>query len=218
MKARFEPGEQAGFGALQGHVSDADLGESQRFGALQQSRNDLLPDDLLGPRGLLILNHPPILETRRLHWPDEAACAHFAQALAAQPDIVHARLELHGPLGAGKTTFVRHLLRALGVRGRIKSPTYTVMEPYRVTGPSGQPLDIAHFDFYRFTDPREWEDAGFRDVFAQPGLCLSEWADKAHPWLPPPDVSLHIILQSDDTRELHLCAHSPIGQRLLTLP
>jgi tRNA threonylcarbamoyladenosine biosynthesis protein TsaE len=81
-----------------------------------------------------------------------------------------AYVELQGPLGAGKTTFVRHLLHALGVQGRIKSPTYTVLEPYQLPG-----LAVSHFDFYRFEDPREWEDAGFREVFAAPGLKLAEW-------------------------------------------
>ena len=138
--------------------------------------------------------------------------------MAAHPDIAHARLELDGPLGAGKTTLVRYLLRALGVSGRIKSPTYTVMEPYQVQRASGDVLDIAHFDFYRFTDPREWEDAGFRDVFAQSGLRLSEWAEKAHPWLPTPVLSLCITPRSDETRVVHLCAYTSLGQRLLTLP
>jgi hypothetical protein len=85
----------------------------------------------------------------------------------------NAFIELHGDLGAGKTTLVRHLLRALGVQGRVKSPTYAVVEPHEVPG-----LAIWHFDFYRFTDPREWEDAGFRDVFASPGLKLAEWPRK----------------------------------------
>ena len=76
---------------------------------------------------------------------------------------------LEGDLGAGKTTFTRHLLQALGVQGRIKSPTYAVMESYDVGWP------VAHFDFYRFSDPQEWEDAGFRDVFASPGLKVCEW-------------------------------------------
>ena len=105
--------------------------------------------------------HVPILETRLLHWPAEAACAAFAQGLAVRPALRSAFIELHGPLGAGKTTFVRYLLRALGVGGRIKSPTYAVLEPYALPG-----LAIAHLDFYRFEDPREWADAGFRDVFA----------------------------------------------------
>jgi tRNA threonylcarbamoyladenosine biosynthesis protein TsaE len=136
--------------------------------------------------------HAPILGTRHWHWPDEAACAasaaHLAAHLAAQPAPADAFIALHGPLAAGKTTFVRHLLRALGVAGRVKSPTFTVLEPYRT--PAG--LEVSHFDFYRFDDPREWEDAGFRDVFARPGLKLAEWPDKAAPVLPPADLTLFI--------------------------
>jgi tRNA threonylcarbamoyladenosine biosynthesis protein TsaE len=163
--------------------------------------------------------HSPILESRVLHWADEAACAAFAAQLARQPGLAQAFLTLHGPLGAGKTTFVRHLLRALGVTGRIKSPTYTVMEPYQAHG-----VDIAHFDFYRFNDPREWEDAGFRDVFARPGLKLAEWPDKAAGALPTPDLALHIAVEEpaaaarEDAQPSRLvCVQSltPAGQGLL---
>ena len=117
------------------------------------------------------IDHPPILESRQLQWLDEAACAAWARQLAGRAGINQAFIELAGPLGAGKTTWVRHLLRALGVAGRIKSPTYTVMEPYTLA--DGH--EAAHFDFYRFSDPREWLDAGFRDVFARPGLKIAEW-------------------------------------------
>lgn len=139
--------------------------------------------------------------------------------MARLPGLADAFVTLQGPLGAGKTTFVRHLLRSLGVAGRIKSPTYTVMEPYRVGG-----QDIAHFDFYRFNDPREWEDAGFRDVFAQPGLKLAEWPDKAAGVLPTPDLALHLWLASvvdggrDDSppaREVRVDALTPAGLALL---
>ncbi len=120
-------------------------------------------------------------------------------------------MELHGPLGAGKTTFVRHLLRALGVQGRVKSPTYTVMEPYAVGG-----LAVSHFDFYRFNDPREWLDAGFRDVFSEPGLKLAEWPDKAQGLLPVPDLRLHIEPAADgEHRVLQLQAFTPRGLELL---
>ena len=164
------------------------------------------------------LSHPPILESRHLRWADEAACAAFATRLACAPDVHNAFLTLQGPLGAGKTTFVRHLLRALGVTGRIKSPTYTVMEPYQAGG-----LDIAHFDFYRFNDPREWEDAGFRDVFSRPGLKLAEWPDKAAGVLPTPDLALHLSVpaSADDAaensppRQIRVDALTPAGRRLL---
>lgn len=88
---------------------------------------------------------------------------------------------LRGDLGAGKTTFVRHLLRALGVTGRIKSPTYALVEPYDLPAPAGGPTmpPAWHADLYRFDDPREWEDAGLRELFASPGLKLVEWPEKA---------------------------------------
>jgi tRNA threonylcarbamoyladenosine biosynthesis protein TsaE len=91
---------------------------------------------------------------------------------------------LYGDLGAGKTTFVRHLLHALGVTGRIKSPTYAVVEPYSVAAG-----EVWHFDFYRFSDPREWEDAGFRDIFASVGLKLCEWPQNAAGVMPTPTLS-----------------------------
>ena len=142
----------------------------------------------------------PILETDLL-WPDEAAAQVTAERLAAvlrpSPD---ATIELHGPLGAGKTTFVRLLLRALGVQGRIKSPSYAVMESYELPGGN----TASHFDFYRFGDPREWEDAGFRDVFAAPGLKLCEWPEKAAGQLPPADLQLFLELMPDDSRRVRV--------------
>lgn len=155
--------------------------------------------------------HPPILETRLLHWPDESACAAFAQALAARPGLAQAVIELHGPLGAGKTTFVRHLLRALGVAGRIKSPTYALMEPYTLAGGAA----AAHFDFYRFDDPREGLDAGLRDVFATPGLKLVEWPDHAAGLLPRPDLRLWLDPQDDDSRTVRAEACTTLGRDLL---
>ena len=153
----------------------------------------------------------PILESRSLLWPDEAACERFARELARCPGLMQCSIELHGTLGAGKTSFVRHLLRALGVTGRIKSPSYAVLETYALPDLG----TASHFDFYRFDDPREWEDAGFRDVFAAPGLKLSEWPEKAAGVLPPPDLVLLIEALPDDSRRVRVDAHSPRGVVLI---
>jgi tRNA threonylcarbamoyladenosine biosynthesis protein TsaE len=143
-------------------------------------------------------------------WEGEEGTRAFAARLAAQPAIAGAFIALHGDLGAGKTTFVRHLLRALGAQGRIKSPTYAVVEPYELPG-----LDAWHFDFYRFEDPAEWEDAGFRDVFASPGLKLAEWPEKAQGLLPPADLDIHIALAEDERRIVRLVANTARGRELL---
>lgn len=120
-------------------------------------------------------------------------------------------IELHGTLGAGKTTLVRHLLRALGVTGRIKSPSYAVLESYDLDqGPA------SHFDFYRFENPREWEDAGFRDVFTAPGLKLSEWPEKAAGMLPVADIQVWLSTrESDDARLVELRAGTTLGVQVL---
>jgi len=204
MEARGHPVEQALFGAAQIDVCNADLGESQLTRPSPQPLHQRLPVDLM------LTAHAPILETRTLHWADEAACAAFAATMARQPALADACIELRGPLGAGKTTFVRHLLRALGVTGRIKSPTYAVLEPYALPG-----LAISHFDFYRFDDAREWADAGFREIFAAPGLKLAEWPDRAAGMLPPPDLRLHIEPRDDGTRDVTVEAGTARGQELL---
>lgn len=147
-----------------------------------------------------------------MHWQTESDCAQFAQRLAAllRPSLARgdsALIELRGTLGAGKTTFTRHLLRALGVQGRIKSPSYAVVEPHEANG-----LSMWHFDFYRFAEPREWEDAGFRDLFAAPGLKLVEWPDKAEGLLPPPDLCLDLDTLADERRAVVIRSATGQGQ------
>ena len=105
---------------------------------------------------------------------------------------------------------MRHLLHALGVQGRIKSPTYAVVEPYELPG-----LDVWHFDFYRFADPREWEDAGFRDIFASKGLKLAEWPEKAGAMLPTPDLDIALQTTSESERTVTLTARTAVGRALL---
>ena len=147
---------------------------------------------------------------RAIAWRNEDDTRAFAAQLASHPAIADAFIELNGELGAGKTTFVRHLLRALGVQGRIKSPTYAVVEPYELPG-----LMAWHFDFYRFNDPREWEDAGFRDVFAGAGLKVAEWPEKAQRLLPTADLVMRIEADADETRHVTLTAQTPRGRELL---
>jgi tRNA threonylcarbamoyladenosine biosynthesis protein TsaE len=145
-----------------------------------------------------------------VRWDNEAATHRFAQVLAQQPLLANAFVTLHGDLGAGKTTFARYLLQALGVQGRIKSPTYAIVETYDTAlGP------VAHFDFYRFNDPQEWEDAGFRDIFASPGLKLAEWPQKAQALLPAADLDLHITTNTDAGRTVVLSAATAHGSTLL---
>ncbi|MBA3056406.1 MAG: tRNA (adenosine(37)-N6)-threonylcarbamoyltransferase complex ATPase subunit type 1 TsaE [Gammaproteobacteria bacterium] len=154
--------------------------------------------------------HPSIVKS--LLWPDESATQRFAQTLAGASALRNAFIELRGELGAGKTTLVRHLLHALGVAGRVKSPTYAVVEPYEL--PERQ-LNVWHFDFYRFSDPREWEDAGFRDIFASSGLKLAEWPEKAAGFLPRADLIFALNAVTETSRQVTLSAQTTVGQALL---
>jgi tRNA threonylcarbamoyladenosine biosynthesis protein TsaE len=164
--------------------------------------------------------HPPIVGSApfaappsagaALVWKSEEETRAFAERLAAHAALANAFIELRGELGAGKTTLVRHLLRALGVAGRIKSPTYAVVEPYELPG-----FPVWHFDFYRFADAREWEDAGFRDIFAGPGLKLAEWPENAGKLLPRADLVVRIDAQADESRHVFLSSQTPVGEELL---
>jgi tRNA threonylcarbamoyladenosine biosynthesis protein TsaE len=165
----------------------------------------------------------PVTVTAR--WDGESACAAAAARLAqawraAAADAQRTgTITLTGGLGAGKTTFARHLLRALGITGPVKSPTYTLIEPYEVAAPGGGTWPVAHCDFYRFADPREWEEAGLRDVFSAPGLRLVEWPQKAGDLMGPADLAITIERPADagdDVRDLVATAATAVGLHWLS--
>jgi len=140
--------------------------------------------------------------------PSEAETLAFGSALAAavEPGLV---VFLSGELGAGKTTLARGLLRGLGHAGRVKSPSFALVEPYTFSR-----LYLYHFDFYRFTDPRELGDAGFREYFNPESVCLVEWPENAAGWLPAAD--LRITLRVEGTgRQLEIDADTEAGRRCL---
>lgn len=105
-------------------------------------------------------------------------------------------IHLRGELGAGKTALVRAVLRELGVTGKVKSPTYTLVEPYEVSR-----LTLYHFDFYRLHEPEEWSDAGFRDYFNEYSVCLVEWPEKAGSLLPRADLTITLAHPASDQPE-----------------
>ena len=150
-----------------------------------------------------------------MHLPDEAATRAQGARLARiiEPGLA---LYLHGELGSGKTTLARGLLRGLGHRGRVKSPTYTLVELYTVSR-----LDLYHFDFYRFKDPKEWRDAGFNEYFNDASVCLVEWPEKAAGLLPAADLDIALEFAGDG-RDLSIRAGTESGKaclhRLMQMP
>jgi tRNA threonylcarbamoyladenosine biosynthesis protein TsaE len=140
--------------------------------------------------------------------PDEAATLAFGAELA-RALVPGLTIYLIGDLGAGKTTLTRGVLRGLGYSGKVKSPTYTLLELYTVSS-----LYLYHFDFYRFADPQEWVDAGFRDYFNADSVCIVEWPEKAGEFLPAPDLRISLEAQQSG-RSLHVHAETEAGKQCL---
>jgi tRNA threonylcarbamoyladenosine biosynthesis protein TsaE len=147
---------------------------------------------------------------------DERATARLGAALAR---AIEAHIEeisehglivgLSGDLGTGKTSVVRATLRALGVTGAVRSPTFTLVEPYVVSS-----LNFYHFDFYRLASPNEFSFAGFRDMFGPAAVCLIEWPEKAGSHIPAPDLRVTLTVAGEG-RHAALAATTELGTRCL---
>ncbi len=150
------------------------------------------------------------------HWQDflkeEAGTQALGIALAraGAPGLT---LHLHGDLGAGKTFLTRALLHALGFVGRVKSPTYTLVEPYTIEL-GGKPVELMHFDLYRMGSPEEFIDAGFREHFGAGKICIVEWPEQAAGVLPPADIDVFLSAKGEG-RAVELRAHSDLGASCL---
>lgn len=147
----------------------------------------------------------PVLKTM----PSEEAMQLFGAVLAkavAGGAIVY----LYGQLGAGKTTLVRSMLRSMGYEGKVKSPTYTIVEPYDVGS-----LTVYHFDLYRLNTPDELEQIGIADYAGPASICLIEWPEKGFPLLPAPDLACYIEIKGQG-RVLRFESQTVRGDAILT--
>jgi len=144
--------------------------------------------------------------------PDETSTQTLGAALARTltPGL---KIYLHGELGAGKTSLTRALLQAAGHTGRVKSPTYTLVEPYAISVQS-KPLRLMHFDLYRMGSPDEFIEAGFREYFDSDHLCIVEWPEQAEGLLPPSDLDVFLSVAGEG-RTVELCANSEQGTTCL---
>ncbi|HSC23687.1 MAG TPA: tRNA (adenosine(37)-N6)-threonylcarbamoyltransferase complex ATPase subunit type 1 TsaE [Casimicrobiaceae bacterium] len=151
------------------------------------------------------------MSTLSLHLPDAQATTRAGAALAPclRGGMV---VTLQGDLGSGKTTLVRGLLRACGVEGPVKSPTYSLVEHYPISS-----LYFYHFDFYRFMSPDEWESAGMADYFRDDAVCVVEWPERVGDLLPVPDLALSLAYASDGGRGLDARSCTEQGERCLTM-
>jgi tRNA threonylcarbamoyladenosine biosynthesis protein TsaE len=147
------------------------------------------------------------MTTARVEVDDEEAMLALGASMAARlrpGQLVY----LQGDLGAGKTTFVRGLLRGLGYRGHVKSPTYTLVEPYEAAG-----MVIYHLDLYRLATPEEVESVGIRDYMTGSSVCVVEWAERGAGVLPPPDARM-MMHHDCDRRIVEIDCYTEVGHEL----
>lgn len=146
--------------------------------------------------------------SNRIFLADETATLAFGASWAKHL-VVPCVINLVGDLGAGKTTFTRGLLQGLGYTGTVKSPTYAVVESYRLPE-----MELHHFDLYRFASPEEWEDAGLDDLFSGNSIAFIEWAQQGGDYVPPFDLTFSFIYENGG-RVCTITAHSNTGHRSL---
>ncbi len=148
--------------------------------------------------------------TAHLHDEEGTAALGAALARALIPGLA---IHLHGDLGAGKTALTRALLHAAGHIGTVKSPTYTLSEPYSIQL-DGRAVSVIHFDLYRMGSPEEFLDAGFREDFNGDNICIVEWPEKADGVLPPPDLNVFLTVAGNG-RDVELQASTALGNSCL---
>ena len=205
MPAAGEPLGEALFGGPELAIRDAHLLEAELYApALDVTRQD---GKIRCALELTVLHTPDLKPQITRFLAAERDTLAFGAALAAalEPGLV---FYLRGDLGAGKTTLARGLLRGLGYPGRVKSPTFTLVEVYKFSK-----LYLYHFDFYRFDDPQELADSGFREYFGADTVCLIEWPEKVS-GLPAADVSIELRV-TDGARTADVRSDTEVGRLCL---
>ena len=153
------------------------------------------------------------MESLTQYIPDEFSMLRFGKKLAKILLKLHTKkaimVYLNGDLGAGKTTLTRGMLQGIGHQGNVKSPTYTLVEEYNISGKM-----IYHFDLYRLADPEELEFMGIRDYFNTDSICLIEWSEKGQGILPEADILVNIDYY-DDARNIELIAQTNLGKNII---